>query len=275
MLGEKTLLLFATAAGCALVAYALTSDFYHQAKRFPAWMRHGKWRVFTAALAMGGILGWFLSHAFLRPAFGWCGLIFVPLLLRLFARLCQSQTARRLEESSLPFFHALLGFLRAGLGIPTAILRAMEAAPGPFTDWMKDRLARRERGESVGEALLRIHRALPDGDAARTLQILARLHAEGLGVLNLLETQVGWMARELARHRKTHSLQASLILQGVLASALPWAVLFLSGPAGAESLGTFSTEQLWSASDWIGGIAFSAAWQIVGILYLARLGRFF
>lgn len=262
-------------AGCLLVTWGLSSEWVRLGRALPPWLRPFKGRIAAAALFLGLISGGFNASLLGSSVFGWCGLLFVPLWARIATRAFDADYRRRLEESSLPFFHALLGFLRAGLATPAALVRAIAAAPGPFADWLGDRVCRREKGEHVVEVLTRVRRSLPDGDARRCLEVLARLHTEGLGALELLENQVRWMGRERTRCRKILSLQASLGFQGALSAAMPWLVLWFSAAGSSPGPDVFGWEELWKSADWRQGLVLSTAWQALGMAYLYRLGRFF
>jgi Flp pilus assembly protein TadB len=257
--------------GALVAAYGLMLHFSLEMRRLPVWSRRVR-RAWPVALLVSVVAGVFIALLSGRLVFGWVGLFFVPWSFSLLRQIGCPLEAQALERSSLPFFHALTGFLRAGVAVPSAVLRALDAAPGNFSDWVRDRLAVREEGETLTQALGRLRGSLPEGEAAFSLQILARLYEQGLALIGLLERQVRWMTRDQVRQEKLSAIQASLLAQGAVVAVLPWVVLWLGQLASEES---FSWEELWKSEQWRWGVCLSVGLQACGAYALWRLGRFF
>jgi|GEM_PF-6909286 len=258
-------------AGALLASYGLLLHFLLEMRRLPVWSRRVR-RAWPLALVLCALVGAAIALLTGSLVFGWTGLFFVPWGFSLVRQIGCPLEAQALERSSLPFFHALTGFLRAGVAVPSAVLRALDAAPGSFSDWVGERLAAREQGETLTQALVRLRSSLPEGEAAFSLQILASLYEQGLALIGLLERQVRWMTREQARREKLSSVQASLLAQAIVVAVLPWAILWL-GQLGSEE--SFSWEVLWKLREWRWGICLAVGLQACGAYGLWRLGRFF
>jgi Flp pilus assembly protein TadB len=257
--------------GALLASFGLLLHFSIERRRLPVWARRVR-RAWPLALLVSGGAGVAVALVTGSFVFSWVGLLFVPWSFSLVRQIGCPLEAQALERSSLPFFHALTGFLRAGVAVPSAVLRALDAAPGSFSDWVRERLSAREQGETLTQALVRLRSSLPEGEAAFSLHILARLYEQGLALIGLLERQVRWMTREQGRQQKLTSVQASLLAQAAVVAVLPWAILWL-GQLGSEE--SFSWEALWKQREWRWGVCVAMGLQGCGAYALWRLGRFF
>lgn len=257
--------------GALLAAYGLMLHFSLEMRRLPPWSRQVR-RAWPLAFVVSAGAGAWIGMLTGSLVFGWAGLLFVPWSFSLLRQIGCPLEAQTLERSSLPFFHALTGFLRAGVAVPNAVLRALDAAPGRFSDWIGERLAAREQGETLTQALARLRHSLPEGEAAFSLQILARLYEQGLALIGLLEQQVRWMTRDQLRREKLFALRASVLGQGAVVAVLPWVILWLGKLASEEP---FSWEALWKLGQWRWGVGLAIGLQACGAYALWRLGRFF
>lgn len=232
------------------------------------------YKVFKGAgasvpLALSGCLwavAWGISGS---PVFGLLSLAALPGILAAWGRWRRLRRREELDASAISFLHALLGLVRAGLSLPSALFQLCETLPTPFGLALQRFLLRYDRGSTLRECLARFRESELRASAA-PLALLEMTYRNGLPVAPLLEKILPVLESERLARAKISALAKTSLGQAAVAFALPWLL--------AAVLSWFQPQLLvdFSSSDYAFALlAFALFWEGLGVFLVWWISRFY
>ncbi len=172
-----------------------------------------------------------------------------------------------LERTAILTLHALLGLLKTGLGLPSALFKLIERVDSPFTQALKPFLLKYEKGKTLSECLLKFSRKISTLQIGMCLNVFEIAYSKGLPLVPFLEYIIPVLEDEIELKEKIASQRKMVIAELIIALIIPW-IIFLS-------LNFFETNFLFELS--INNIALIVGaflWEILGFYAIWKVSSF-
>ena len=197
-----------------------------------------------------------------RPFFG---LATVPLWLAIGLLLVQRRRVRELRErelESIRFLLTLLGLLRAGIGLPSALLLLAQTSDGGFGRLLRSAFSSLNHGSLLGPCLEQLRSRAGMRGAGAILLMMESAYRRGLPVIPLLERTLPGLEAERVSAEKVRRARNSCLAQAGVAMVIPWIL--------AGTLIFFSPEMFASLRESSGVMVGSLVWESLGVIQVWR-----
>lgn len=143
--------------------------------------------------------------------------------------LWRRRESAEMEKAGLIYLHALLGLLKGGLSLPTALFQIVESDASPFAHTLRRHLAQFKRGEQLGNCLEHFRERSGVRESAAVWKMLEVGYRRGLPLLPLLERRLPGLEADADLRERLAGLNRSMLAQAALVALLPWGLLAILG----------------------------------------------
>ncbi len=165
--------------------------------------------------------------------------ILIPSLLYVLDRIWVRKQEQGLQNSALPFFTALLSFLKAGIALPEALKRTSKSETLTLHSELFRKLIQFERGELLN---LKLRQPLPSPTGQlihHFLLLIQEAHLKGFPIIPSLERLIPLLEQQDKMEKRQNKLLQHTLGQLLFIFLLPWVLLFFMGKLEPHFLGDF------------------------------------
>jgi Flp pilus assembly protein TadB len=221
--------------------------------------------IVTLFLGLG--VSWICTH---KLVFGLVSLGFIPFTFRALMAYQRYRAKGELEKAALPFFNALLGLVKSGQGLSTALLKLCDSQNSIFSERLGKQLQNFESGRGFGESLASFRKKTQLPTVGPYLATLAMAHHQGLEIVPLIERMIPNLETELQFQSKRRELLSQTLAQALIAFVTPWFLAWVLNYFNPELVRNLS------GHGWVYGMGFlSLTFEILGLWILWQVSRFF